>query len=250
MKIPNIDCAIIVSSCDGYCDAWEPFFTLFFRYWPDCPYPIYLISNKKKYQDKKVETVAVDPDQGWSGNLLIALSRISARYIIYFQEDYFLRAKVDNKKIAEALALAEETDAAYLRLFPCPGPDMSYQNHPDIGLISQNAEYRNSTQTAIWNRQTLSSLLRKGESGWDFETGGGRERSRLVNKPFFTYRQPVIDYFCTAIVKGKYVYNLSAFARQEGIKLDRRARKMENFFQYLIRLSGIKNKLYDFIHHD
>ena len=29
------DLGVIVMSCDGYSDAWEAFFKLFFKYWPD-----------------------------------------------------------------------------------------------------------------------------------------------------------------------------------------------------------------------
>ncbi len=41
----NSELAILVCSCDKYADVWEPFFKLFFKFWPDCPYPIYLLSN-------------------------------------------------------------------------------------------------------------------------------------------------------------------------------------------------------------
>jgi hypothetical protein len=37
--------AVIVVSCDLYSDVWKPFFTLFFKYWNDCPFPVYLTSN-------------------------------------------------------------------------------------------------------------------------------------------------------------------------------------------------------------
>jgi len=42
------DTCVLIASCDAYSDAWAPFFALMKKYWPDCPYPIYLISN---YQD-------------------------------------------------------------------------------------------------------------------------------------------------------------------------------------------------------
>jgi len=243
MEIFENNCAIVISSCDNYRDAWVPFFTLFFRYWPDCPFTVYLIGNKEKFNDEKIKMINVDPDLGWSSNLMIALKKIPEKFIIYFQEDYFLRAKVDNEKVFSALDLAEKNNAACVRLFPCPGPDLPFGDNPDVGLISQNAAYRNCTQTAIWNKQILLDLLRDGETGWDFELYGGIERSKLIKQPFFAYRQPVIDYFCTAILKGKYLYDAVKFCKKEGIKLDRRARKFENYFQYLFRISNLKPRL-------
>jgi len=243
MDKSNINCAIVISSCDNYRDAWAPFFTLFFRYWPDCPFPVHHISNALKFPDKRIDSININPDQGWSSNMIIALKKIPEKYIIYFQEDYFLRRKIDNEKIYAALKLAEDTGAACVRLFPCPGPDLPYQDRTDIGLISAGAAYRSCTQTSIWNKDILLNLLREGETGWDFELYGGLERSRLIVEPFLAYRQPVIDYFCTAILKGRYLYDAVLFCKKEGITLDRRARKFENYFQYLFRISNIKPKL-------
>lgn len=237
------DCAIIISSCDGYSDAWEPFFTLFFRYWPDCPYKTLLISNTKEYKDLRVETIFANPDLGWSGNLKSTLKKIKEKYIIYLQEDYFLKEKVSTQKIISALELADKNNAAYVRLFPCPGPNLPFSNNQKIGLISKDAHYRNSTQAAIWNKEILVNLLNDKESGWDFETKGGLERSRDINKIFLAYKEPVINYFCTAIVKGVYLYDAVKFVKKEGLKLNRQARKFENFFHYIFRVSGLKGWL-------
>jgi hypothetical protein len=239
-------CSIVITSCDAYRDAWEPFFTLFFRYWPDCPFNIYLVSNTEKYPDERVQTLTITPDLKWSSNLTTSLKLIPTKYIIYFQEDYFLRSRVDNNKIFQALSLAEETKAAYIRLFPCPGPDTPYQDRTDIGLISQNAVYRNSTQTAIWNKEQLINLLKPGETGWDFEMRGGLERARLIKEPFFAYHKPIINYFCTAILKGMYLFDAIKFARGEGIKLDHKARKFENYFHYIFRITGTEAKMKKF----
>jgi len=243
MKKEKNNCTIIISSCDAYSDAWKPFFTLFFRYWPDCPFTIHLISNTLKYTDKRVHALTITPDLKWSSNLITSHQQTAEKYIIYFQEDYFLRSNVDNKKIFQALALADKTNAAYIRLFPCPEPDLPYQNRTDIGLISKDALYRNSTQTAIWNKQQLIKLLQPGETGWDFEVKGGIERSRLIKELFFAYYEPVINYFCTAILKGVYLFDAVKFAKSEGIKLDRNARKFENYFHFIFRTSGIKAQL-------
>ncbi len=233
----------MISSCDRYGDAWAPFFTLFFRYWPDCPFPIYLISTGQHFCDAHVRTVPFAKDLGWSGNLIGALKQIAEPYIIYFQEDYFLKARVDTDKVRSALEFVRKEQAAYLRLRPCPGPDLPYKKETEIGAISREAPYRNCTQTAIWKKDILLSLLRPGESGWDFELRGGIERSRLLAEPFLAYKRPVIDYVCTAILRGEYMYDAVRFCRKEGIKLDRKARKFESIFEYWIRKSGVRKRV-------
>ena len=83
----NKNCSIIVSSCDNFSDLWEPFFILFFKYWPDCPFKIYLISETKIYSDEKVEMISLKKDMGWASNLKAAIRRINTPYFIYFQEE-------------------------------------------------------------------------------------------------------------------------------------------------------------------
>src|ERR1035437_8007453 len=115
-------CAVFVSSCDSYSDAWEPFFKLFFKYWSDCPFPIYLISTKKKFDDARVNMVNF-PDlkeTDWAERIKNSLKIQPFKYIIYFQEDYFLTKKVDTKKIMSLLDLMEKENIGYLRLYPSP----------------------------------------------------------------------------------------------------------------------------------
>ena len=42
---PGQLCSVLVPSCDAYADLWIPFFALFWRYWSDCPFPVYLGTN-------------------------------------------------------------------------------------------------------------------------------------------------------------------------------------------------------------
>ena len=83
--------ALLISSCDAYEDLWEPFFTFLFRYWPDCPYPIYLITNHLSYPDSRVQTILSGDDKGWATNMRYALEKINSSHIIYLQDDYFIR---------------------------------------------------------------------------------------------------------------------------------------------------------------
>ncbi|MGO8733207.1 MAG: hypothetical protein ACLQVM_10480 [Terriglobia bacterium] len=228
-------CAVVVSSCDRYSDAWEPFFTLFFRYWPDCPFPLFMITNGGEFPNPRVKCVTFPEDRGWSGNLIDTLKQVPAEYVLYLQEDYFLKTRVDTEKVSSALDFIRKEAGAYLRLYPCPGPDQCYKDEPEIGAISRDAPYRNCLQAAIWRKDVMFRTLRPGETGWDFELRGGVGRSRLVTEAFLSYRKPVITYICTAILRGRYTYDAVRFCRREGITLDNRGRECENILSYLSR---------------
>src|SRR3989338_3266453 len=79
------DTSVLVVSCDKYQDIWKPFFTLFFRYWHDCPYPIYLGSNQRIYADQRVKTIAVGDDKDWSSGFRKMLEQIPQPYDFAFR---------------------------------------------------------------------------------------------------------------------------------------------------------------------
>ncbi|HYO76959.1 MAG TPA: hypothetical protein VE010_10890, partial [Thermoanaerobaculia bacterium] len=75
---------ILVASCDAYADVWSPFFTLFFRHWSDCPYPIHLGTNFESFDDPRVRTIRVGADRGWAAGLSSMLEQLSATHVLLF----------------------------------------------------------------------------------------------------------------------------------------------------------------------
>lgn len=229
----NAECAIIVSSCDAFEDAWRPFFTLLFRYWPDCPFPVYLVTNEKKYNDSRVNTIAVGDDKRWASNMKKALGSVPAGHILYLQEDYFLEKKVDTAAILRLFNEMKDWHAAYLRLVPSPKPDIVHAG--GIGELSRTAPYRTSLQGAFWDKEILNGLLKEGESGWDMEVKG-TERSRAITQPFLSVTDWALPYFrMTAIKKGRWYYDAVQLLKKEGIDVDPTKRPVEPFGEYLWR---------------
>lgn len=215
----NNTCTIVVSSCDAYSDAWYPFFTLFFKYWSDCPFSMYLISDRKKYLDSRVNVLQIE-DKKWASNMLEALGSIKTPYILYMQEDYFLKSRVDTKKILWYVEKMSEWDAGYLRLMPSPKPDRVFEADHSFGVISTGSPYRVSLQAAIWSVETLKKILRPGESGWDMEKKGS-ERSGVLSELFLSSYKPVLDYYApTAIKKGRWMPGALWLCKKEGIVVD------------------------------
>lgn len=238
MKIENT--SILVVSCDRYRDLWQPFFTLFFRYWPNCPYDVYLCANEIPYEDARVKMILVGPDTSWSSNLKRCLERFPTDYLILFQEDFLFTKVVDSEKIKRFVKYLQARHAACLRLMPFPPADTMSNDEHEVGEISKGVGYRVSLMAAIWDKAVLHNLLIEGESPWDFENHGSR-RSDSMEMPFLCIDDKdrkawPIDYFGTAVVQGKWVRQAVKLCVREGIKIDERHRKIES------RLSPLRRK--------
>lgn len=226
--------AVLVSSFDGFSDAWGPFTYALRKYWPDCPYPVFMVSNFQRPADSALHNVAVGEDRGWSANLHTALERIDADVILYLQEDYWLTERVVTDRIEQYRALFEKNRLDYLRLVALPPPDLLFTSDERIGLISPDAAYRTAVQASMWRRSVLQELLRDGESAWQFElrsparaagrTGFASVRSHRGDPFHFGIR-----YVCTAINRGKWSRKAGRYARKEGFALDMSRRDIETW---------------------
>lgn len=243
-----MNASILISSCDKYSGLWDPFFYLFFRYWKDCPYDIYLLTNNIKYPDHRVTTITVGQDKGWASNLTKSLRAINTKYLLYLQEDYFIKSKVPTKEIVKIIDQVTELNCGYLRLQPNPQPNLPYFIE-NIGEISKNTPYRVSLQAALWKKQTLEKLLVEGESGWDMEILGS-ERSNNIDDLFLSIKKkPLIPYLWrTAIQKGKWTLDaqiLCFFHRIKCSDISFEKESIKDWGQKKIRKSikGIKKSL-------
>jgi hypothetical protein len=179
-------------SCDAYRDLWTPFFTLFWRYWPDCPFPVYLGTNSAYFDDPRVRNLRAGNHE-WSQRLKAHLQQIEAEYVLLLLEDYFFTASISTEAINESLHWLHRLNGIVLRLFPCPGPDEPLEHNRAIGRIYPYAWYRVSTQAAIWKKPQLLELLLDHESIWDFELKGS-QRTQLQPQGFYSTYKAVIRY--------------------------------------------------------
>jgi hypothetical protein len=192
------DLTIIVCSCDDYSDLWRPYFTLFFRNWPDCPWKIVLMSNEQVYDDPRVETMAVGQLRSWSTELRAVLTKVTTSHVLLVLEDFFLRSSVNQSLVETCFREMMVRDGNMFRLVRRPGPDRRVSSQRLFGEVDLGAPFRVSTQGAIWRKTALEALLQDGESIWQFEVDGSRRSETqggyyAVWNDVLTYRHHVVE---------------------------------------------------------
>lgn len=253
------DLAVVVMTCDKYSDVWNPFYTLLFRYWKDCPFTIYNISENKKVNNDKVISISTGEITDWGAMLIYGLTQIKEKYILYLQEDYLLLKPANTKRIEELVNILEKEHAAYIRIFPSPPPDSNstYKNYSDIGIIAKNSAYSICTQATIWNKEILKNFIVPKDLPWEFEINGS-QRAHLIKEPFLSLKRHgkgkleegdyPYTYFCTAVLKGKWMRGAIKLCKKENIPLDLNARKVESRID-IFKKKNIYKKLPSYIQH-
>jgi hypothetical protein len=194
--------SILVLSCDRYCDLWPHFFYFFFKFWPDCPWNVFLGTNKKNFVDPRVITLQIGDDTSWADGAKKMVECLPTDYFLLLLEDFFIQNTVMTTMVLDCLIILRYLNGGYLRLRPFPKPDRKISTFPSIGLIYKDAPYRLALQAAIWKKSVFLKLIQTDETAWEMELLGSN-RSNCIPEGFYCTWDAVIQYRA-AITLGKW----------------------------------------------
>jgi hypothetical protein len=212
--IPDTELAVLIVSCDRYKDLWPLCTSMLARFWPDCPYPIYLMSNEPA-QFPGLRNLAIGPDKGWSANLIKALEAISEEYVLLFLEDLILERPVDSARVDGLFHWFKEARGNCLRMNPSPPADLPCNEM--VGIASPLSLYRTSTVMTLWRRSVLIDLLDPAENAWQFEILGGARSDRYDG--FYAAHVPTFA-FINTVARGKWSRRAIRRVRRLGVEPD------------------------------
>ncbi len=234
----NDNCTLLIMSCDKYHTAWDPYFQLLNKYWPEHPERIVLSTETMKYSFPGMNITTVNSIKGWtwSQRLKDCLTKISTDYIIFSLEDFFLQARVKHDRIETCYEyMLKHAEVAVCRLKNSSNPDqvLGAEVIPDFYLAGPDVDFRLETQFALWNRTVLLSYIDESESPWEFEAKGTK---RIVDTPyqFLWYQNPYGDRFISQLIVpyvvgtdlgyginwGKWLWKNKKLFRDNGITAD------------------------------
>lgn len=166
--------AMLVLSCDGYSDLWNDFFNLKEKFWPDCPFKWYIVTESKEYTRKDVEVIKCGKDLNWAGRFRKAVETVHAPFYGIYLEDYFICRKIDNERIIGLLNFAENNKVDFMDLCNIYRHKIDVENKQYFAdhliIIPKHLKYGIDTAAAIWERNYLLKELGEGDySAWQFE---------------------------------------------------------------------------------
>lgn len=231
---------LVVNTCWKYRDAWQPFMGLLKVHWPDCPYPLGIMTDKADTKwlgpgiiDLRQQVYQTGYDRGWCYNLLEGLaSEPPSEIILLMQEDFFLTAKVDTAQIEQYCHyMWAHSEVHCIRLYPCPGAFENYDEWPKIGTHPPGVPYRVSCQAALWRISTLRMILGACRTPVEFEMEGSRHADRWFNKGFYSVwreKEPwPLEYLCSGISRGRWNPDALKLFEKHNLNVDLSLRPVE-----------------------
>ena len=158
-KNSSSEISILVNSCDKYADVWPVFFELFWKFWLDCQYPVYLGTNNGDYADPQMRMIWVGPDLNWGDTALVMLATINMPNALRFLDDFLIHASISIPKVAGLFEEMKALNAEHLRLRPVPSLDEPVAGRPHLGYYRSGSAYRLALEIAFWKRDVLMSLI-------------------------------------------------------------------------------------------
>ncbi|MBJ6801940.1 hypothetical protein [Geomonas propionica] len=221
--------AILVISCDNYADLWRPFYTLFRRFWPGCPYRVYHVSNYLEPGEEGGVPLAIGADSSWSDNVIKALAQVEEEYVLMMIDDLFLTSAPRLDELERVLDWVATERPNYLRLNPVPPPDRPCTG--EVGVVSPGTLYRTGTVLALWRKEVLLDLLQPGENAWEFELHGTVRSDRWGG--FYSTHRLLLP-FVNGVIKGKWRRSALRTLASLGVEPDLERRKVMTFRETLL----------------
>lgn len=206
--------AIILNTCDAYSDAWDVYFELLNRMWPESQnYHVVLNTETMDYSYKDMK-ITVHKYLGkktptWSEQLISTLQDIDQEYVLLMLEDDWLNSRVDDDKFRQCVKLMSN-DKRIKMIDYTPAKctrDGRMMMDGQFRIKEKSEKYRLNCQVCLWRRDYLLSILRAQENPWQFEIYATR-RSSIRPGIILRYCQKdglLFDYdWGNPIVRGKW----------------------------------------------
>ena len=240
------DTAFVVVSCDKYSDMWEPLFKCIFKYWPDCPFEKYLITNHMGLANPEIHVIKIGDDETYSDNIRKALKQIEHEWVILWLDDVFIAEKVNTKRFVEILEYVKSQKPASFKFDPRMPMAYIADSLQEVGRLPKGIKYRAGIGSTFYNRKVLLKLLVPGYSAWELD----RNTVDLqIDEPFYALTptsslNPPIKYE-HILIKGRLTIDSLQFLRYEGFENLLKIRKKQAIKNYIyMKLYYIRLTLY------
>lgn len=239
---------LLVLSCDAYNDLWDDFFNLKDRFWPECNYKWYLVTESMDYSRQGVEVIKCGKELNWAGRFRKAVNLVDTSFIGVFLEDYFITQRIDDSLISSLVEFMLKNNVSYLNMSNVFKSIINlkekdyYADH--LIRIPNHKRYGITTESSIWNKDFLLKKIGNNDySAWQFEVDRCKEAESVEGLGGLLLcddRMPFHVSVVPVVVQGMYYPKAIKEFRKIGYIINVGDRKVMSFPQAMV----FKMKIY------
>jgi hypothetical protein len=188
--------SLLIHTCDSYHNFWGGMFYTLDSYWNYDYIPVYFANEEKKISDIIIDCKGITyrPDNrirqiltgktdknGFSTRFIDAIRQIPTEYVLYIQEDMWLKRGIDNKVFSEIIKFMEENKADSVKIHAKLFYYDTYLLEPTNHFINNQRllKYSNcdallTHNATIWRKDYILKHQLPGEDPWTNEIAGSR----------------------------------------------------------------------------
>ena len=207
------DVSLLIHTCDNYEKFWNGMFYTLDSYWDYNYIPVYFANEEKLMSDitidckgseyrpdtriKQILTGKTDKN-GFSDRFIQSVNKIPSKYVIYLQEDMWLKRALDKNLLNDLIKFMDETNADSVRIHSKLWYYDSYKLEPTNYFIQGQRMLKSvggsllSHNATIWRKEYILKHQKGGEDPWVNETQGS-DRMNLDNDNNYHYN---IHWYC------------------------------------------------------
>jgi hypothetical protein len=210
--------AVVVSSSDNTVDVFKRVFPAIEKFWPDCPYEVYVGLNAQQSPFATPRVLRAEPAE-WRKELASQLRQVPQEWVILVLDDFLFLAAADQPRLGALVQRCLEQDWPYLRLIPLDRPLLARWVHKLTRPRSQVVEtiprgypYYSSLQVALWRKTHLLQSLEAARGIWDFEhlESAAELHRAVVGTACLKYRH--------VVEKGRWLPDAAALLTRAGLE--------------------------------
>lgn len=209
----TIDLSLLVHTCDSYEKFWPGMFYSLDFYWNYNYIPVYFANEEKDISEfnirckeleynpnpaiKQILTGKTDKN-GFSSRLMDAISKIPTKYVLYIQEDMWLKRSLHDKIIEDLINFMDEVNANSVKLHSRLWYYESYELEPTNYFVGNQRILKDigtcpmTHNATIWRKDYLLKHMKPNEDPWSNEINGS-ERMLSDMKNNYHYN---IHWYC------------------------------------------------------
>ena len=164
--------SILVLSCDKNLDVLSHYVILFRKYWSNCCFPVYLVSETQSIESD-YNSIVVGEKTTWTKEVLYAIDRTQGEYVLLLLDDAYLYTPIDNAVFQEIVDFMEQNHIKYYRVphmksrYP---KEADYAGTKNVSRVYNNKAYGVSIGITIWDKNELRHLFGDGKrTAWQVE---------------------------------------------------------------------------------